>query len=147
MTTLNIQDIMKVLPHRYPMLLIDRIIECDDKTRIVALKNVTINEPFFNGHFPGVPVMPGVLELEAMAQAAGVLVNRISNLEGKIPFFMTIDKAKFRRVVQPGDQLRIEVELLKVRMRSVRFQARALVDGEVAAEAEMMCMITNESAK
>jgi beta-hydroxyacyl-ACP dehydratase FabZ len=146
-TTLNIQDIMKVLPHRYPMLLIDRIIECDDKTRIVALKNVTINEPFFNGHFPGVPVMPGVLELEAMAQAAGVLVNRISNLEGKIPFFMTIDKAKFRRVVQPGDQLRIEVELLKVRMRSVRFQARALVDGEVAAEAEMMCMITNESAK
>jgi beta-hydroxyacyl-ACP dehydratase FabZ len=145
-TTLNTREIMKVLPHRYPMLLVDKVVECDDKEHIVAIKNVTINEPFFQGHFPGVPVMPGVLQLEAMAQTAGILVNRVADLEGKIPFFMTIDKAKFRRVVEPGDELRIEVDLLKVRSKTVRFQAKASVDGAVASEAQMMCMITDESA-
>ena len=137
---------MKLLPHRYPMLMIDRIIECDDKERIVGLKNVTVNEPFFQGHFPGVPVMPGVLQLEAMAQTAGILLNRITDLSGKVPYFMAIDKAKFRKVVSPGDQMRIEVEFLKLRAKMARFKGVILVDGAVASEAEMMCVVTDEKA-
>lgn len=144
MSTCDIADIMGHLPHRYPFLLVDRIVECDDEKHVVGIKNVTVNEPFFQGHFPGKPVMPGVLQLEAMAQTAGVLLNRMAVGEGNIPFFMSIDKARFRRVVQPGDQLRIEVEILRFRSRSAKFKAVAKVDGEIASEAEMMCMMTEE---
>lgn len=147
MSTLEIEAIMKSLPHRYPFLLVDRIAECDGEKSIVGIKNVTMNEPFFQGHFPGMPVMPGVLQLEAMAQTAGVLLNQIGGAEGGIPFFMAIDKARFRRVVKPGDQLRIEVEILKARSRSAKFKAVAKVGDDVASEAEMMCMIGQESAQ
>lgn len=145
MDTLETRDIMRHLPHRYPMLLVDRVVECDGEKRIVGLKNVSANEPYFQGHFPGRPVMPGVLQLEAMAQTAGILVS-ILNVGGGIPYFMTIDKVKFRKVVRPGDQLRLEIELTKVRSRTARFQARALVDGSVVSEAEMMCMLLDEQA-
>jgi beta-hydroxyacyl-ACP dehydratase FabZ len=146
MSGLNIEEIMKSLPHRYPFLLVDRILECDGQKRIVGIKNVTINEPFFQGHFPGLPVMPGVLQLEAMAQTAGILLNRVGNLEGGIPYFMAIDNARFRRIVKPGDQLRIEVEITNIRSRSAKFKAVATVDGAVASEAEMMCMIAERKA-
>lgn len=135
-----------MLPHRYPMLLVDKIVECDDEKTIVGIKNVTINEPFFAGHFPGVPIMPGVLQLEAMAQTAGIFVNKLLDLSGKLPYFMAIDKAKFRRVVSPGDQMRIEIEILQKRTRTVKFKGVITVDGAVASQAEMMCMITDESA-
>lgn len=146
MTTLNIEEIMKLLPHRYPMLLVDRIIECDDKTHIVGIKNVSANEPFFAGHFPGVPIMPGVLQLEAMAQTAGVLLNRVVDLAGKVPYFLAIDNARFRKVVRPGDQLRIEVEFLRHKSRMGKFRGVITVDGEVASEAEIMCMVTDAKA-
>ncbi len=145
MAILESEEIMKLLPHRYPMLLVDRIIECDDKAHIVGIKNVTVNEPFFQGHFPGLPVMPGVLQLEAMAQTAGILLNRIAGSPDGVPFFMAIDKAKFRRVVKPGDQMRIEVTITKLRSKMGRFEACVRVDGEVASEAEMMCMMRSEA--
>jgi beta-hydroxyacyl-ACP dehydratase FabZ len=144
MATIEIEEIMKLLPHRYPMLLVDRIIECDDEKHIVGIKNVTVNEPFFQGHFPGQPVMPGVLQLEAMAQTAGILLNRISGNPDGVPFFMGIDGARFRRIVKPGDQLRIEIEITKIRTKLARFKAKAFVEGKVASEAEMMCMIGAE---
>lgn len=146
MSEVSIDEIMKVLPHRYPMLLVDKIVECDDKARIVGIKNVTMNEPFFQGHFPGMPVMPGVLQLEAMAQTAGVLLNRLGGTGGGIPYFMAIDKAKFRRIVKPGDQLRIEVTVLSLRPKVCKFEAKAFVDGTLASEAEMMCMLTSQKA-
>ena len=146
MSVLDAETILKTLPHRYPMLLVDRIVECDDQKKIVGLKNVTINEPFFQGHFPGSPVMPGVLQLEAMAQTAGILINRAWGTSERIPYFMAIDKARFRRPVRPGDQLRMEVEITATRSNVARFKARALVDGEVASEAEMMCMLTDRKA-
>ena len=142
METIEIEEIMKYLPHRYPMLLVDRVVECDGEKRIVGLKNVTANEPFFQGHFPGHPVMPGVLQLEAIAQTAGILMMRLAG--GGVPYFMTIDKAKFRKIVRPGDQMRIEVEFTKIRSKSARFAGRVLVDGSVVAQAEMMCMIADE---
>ena len=144
MAELEIEEIMKLLPHRYPFLLVDRILECDDEKHIVGLKNVTINEPFFQGHFPGLPVMPGVLQLEAMAQTAGILLNRIAGNADGIPFFMGIDGARFRKVVKPGDQLRIEIEITKLRSKLARFKGKVIVDGKVASEAEMMCMIGSE---
>jgi beta-hydroxyacyl-ACP dehydratase FabZ len=146
MATLDIQEILKLLPHRYPFLLVDRIIECDDQKRIVGLKNVTINEPFFQGHFPGTPVMPGVLQLEAMAQTGGILMNRLAGGGERVPYFMAIDKARFRRVVKPGDQMRIEIEVTQLRGKVAKFKGRVLVDGEVASEADMMCMITDQKA-
>jgi beta-hydroxyacyl-ACP dehydratase FabZ len=146
MATLEIQEIMKLLPHRYPFLLVDRIVECDDQKRIVGLKNVTINEPFFQGHFPGMPVMPGVLQLEAMAQTGGILMNRLARGEDKVPLFMAIDKAKFRRVVKPGDQLRIEVEFITIKSKLARFQGKIFVGDELASEAELMCMIADKRA-
>ena len=147
MSAIGIEEIMKLLPHRYPFLLVDRIESCDDKGEIVGIKNVTINEPFFQGHFPGLPVMPGVLQLEAMAQTAGILLNRIAGNPDGVPFFMGIDGARFRRVVKPGDQLRIEIKITKLRARIARFKAEITVDGEVASEAEMMCMISQEEKR
>lgn len=146
MATLGIEEIMKLLPHRYPFLLVDKIVECDDKERIVGIKNVTMNEPFFQGHFPGLPVMPGVLQLEAMAQTAGILLNRIAGNPDGVPFFMGIDGARFRKIVKPGDQCRIEVTITKIRSKIARFQAKITVDGDVASEAEMMCMISGGDA-
>ena len=136
-TVMKIEDIMNILPHRYPFLLVDRVIEKNGTESLVAIKNVTINEEFFNGHFPGMPVMPGVLQVEAMAQAVGLLM-----LEpGKIPLFMSVDKCKFRKQVVPGDQLRIEVEKLKVKSRIIQAKGRCLVDGAVVSEAELMFAI------
>ncbi len=144
MATMDIQDILKSLPHRYPFLLVDRIIECDGQKRIVGIKNVTINEPCFQGHFPGMPVMPGVLQLEAMAQTGGLLINQISKSDGRLPYFMAIDNARFRRVIKPGDQMRIEIEFTVIKTKLAKFQGKVFVDGELASEAEMMCMITDQ---
>lgn len=144
---LDIREIQEILPHRYPFLLIDRIVEMEPKTRIVAIKNVTINEPFFQGHFPGHPIMPGVLLLEGMAQAAGILAFRSSqdaDAKNKVIYFMTIDKAKFRRPVVPGDQVRFEMELIKLRMNISSFKGRAIVEDTVAAEAEMKAMLVDK---
>jgi len=146
MATIEIEEIMEILPHRYPMLLVDRVLECDDKDRIVAIKNVTINEPFFTGHFPGRPIMPGVLQLEAMAQTGGILLSRQTGIKGQVPLFMAIDKARFRRPIVPGDAMRIEVTMLNRRARVVRVQGRVLVDGQLASEAELMFMFTTEKA-
>lgn len=147
MATMTIEEIMKLLPHRYPFLLVDRIAECDDQDHIVGIKNVTMNEPFFQGHFPGNPVMPGVLQLEAMAQVAGVLLIKSSGVAGGVtPYFMSIDGARFRRVVKPGDQLRIEIKVTQRRSRSVKFTGNITVDGQAASEAEMMCMIVPNNA-
>jgi 3-hydroxyacyl-[acyl-carrier-protein] dehydratase len=140
MTTLSIDEIMKILPHRYPMLLVDKVIECDDQKRIVAIKNVTVNEPFFVGHFPETPIMPGVLQLEAMAQAGGILLNRLGGILGGVAYFLAIDNARFRKVIGPGDQMRIEVEIVNLRSKMAKFQARITVDGVLASEAELMCM-------
>lgn len=142
MAVMGIDDIMKLLPHRYPFLLVDKIIECDNETKIVGIKNVTVNEPFFQGHFPGLPIMPGVLQLEAMAQVGGVLLNLLHGSTDDTPFFMSIDGARFRKVVKPGDQLRIEIEITKIRTKLARFKAKVLVDGKIASEAEMMCMFS-----
>lgn len=143
MPVLDIQAIEKILPHRYPFLLIDRILELEDM-RVVGLKNVSMNEPFFQGHFPGFPVMPGVLIVEAMAQAAAVLVlNRVEDRENKIVFFASISEAKFRRPVVPGDQLRIEVTFLKLKPSVAKVQGKATVDGQVVAEAEIVATLSD----
>lgn len=147
MVSLGIEEIMKLLPHRYPFLLVDRILECDDQKRIVGIKNITANESYFQGHFPGTPVMPGVLQLEAMAQTAGVLLNRIAGDAKGVPYFMAIDNARFRKVVKPGDQLRLEIEITTLRSKVAKFQGKAYVDGVLVSEAEMMCMLAKESEK
>ncbi len=144
---LGIQEVMDLLPHRYPFLLIDRILEFEMNKRIVGLKNVTINEPFFQGHFPGHPIMPGVLLLEAMAQAGGVMALKsipAEDVKKKVLYFMSIDKAKFRKPVVPGDQVRFELDIIKERGPIKSFKAVALVDGGVVAEAEMMAMIVDK---
>ena len=142
---LGINEIMSYLPHRYPFLLIDRILEFEENKRVVGIKNVTINEPFFQGHFPGHPIMPGVLLLEAMAQTGGVLALKSDpDPSSKVIYFMSIDKAKFRKPVTPGDQVRFELELVKVRGNVRALKALALVEGAVVAEAEMMAMIVNK---
>jgi UDP-3-O-[3-hydroxymyristoyl] N-acetylglucosamine deacetylase/3-hydroxyacyl-[acyl-carrier-protein] dehydratase len=135
----DIQKIMEHLPHRYPMLLVDRVIELVPGKRIVGIKNVTINEPFFQGHYPGHPVMPGVLIIEAMAQVGGLLLmEAIENMDEKIVYFMTLDNVKWRRPVVPGDQIRFELEMLQIRRHTCRLRGIGLVDGQVVAEAEMM---------
>ena len=144
MALMETEDIMKILPHRYPMLLVDKIIECDNKERIVGIKNLTMNEQIFQGHFPGHPVMPGVLQIEAMAQTAGVLMSRMLNREASIAYFLSIDNAKFRRVLKPGDQMRIEVQLLKIKLGMSKVHARVLCDGELACEADLMFAYRNE---
>src|SRR5574340_461596 len=144
---LGIQEVMELLPHRYPFLLIDRILEFEASKRIVGLKNVTINEPFFQGHFPGHPIMPGVLLLEAMAQTGGVLALKsipAEEVPKKVLYFMSIDKAKFRKPVLPGDQVRFELELIRARGAVKSFKAQAVVDGGIVAEAEMMAMIVDK---
>lgn len=134
----DIQWIMERLPHRYPLLLLDRVVELEPDVRIVALKNVTINEEFFRGHFPGLPVMPGVLILEAMAQAGGLLVlPEDGSAAGKDFYLVAIDRAKFRRTVVPGDQLRITVTLSKARANFRKLEGKAEVEGNLAAEAEL----------
>src|SRR3954447_19714908 len=139
---MTIQDILKLLPHRYPMLLVDRILEIDPGKRIVGLKNVTANEQFFQGHFPGAPVMPGVLIVEAMAQCAAVLFLRdIPERDEKLFLFGGVDKARFRRRVVPGDQLRMECVVLQRRSNTVKVKGTATVDGSVVAEAEMLSIM------
>ena len=136
--SMDIQQIMGFLPHRYPFLLVDRVLDIIDGERITALKNVTFNEPFFTGHFPGVPVMPGVLMVEAMAQAGGVLMfNSLEDKESKIAMLMGVDKCRFRKPVRPGDQMIIEVEVLRFRSRVGKMLGKTMVDGAVAAEAEI----------
>ena len=140
--TLDIQQIMGLLPHRYPFLLLDRIIEFEPARRLVAIKNVTINEPFFQGHFPGYPIMPGVLVIEAMAQAGAIIMMaEIPDRDKKLVVFTGIDNAKFRRSVTPGDQLRIEIEVLSFRTRAGRMEGKAYVDGKVACQATLTCQI------
>ena len=131
---IDIGKIMECLPHRYPFLLVDRIVEMEPQ-RIVGLKNVTINEPFFQGHFPGEPVMPGVLILEAMGQVAAMMISQIPEMKGMITYVTTIDEAKFRRPVRPGDQLVTTAELTRVRGRVGKVKAVGRVDGEIAASA------------
>jgi len=140
--TFSIQEILDFLPHRYPFLLIDRVVEFEPRKRLVAIKNVTVNEPCFQGHFPGYPIMPGVLVVEAMAQAgAFIMLEAIEDRKTKLAVFTGIEKAKFRRPVTPGDQLRIEVEVLAFRSRAGRIAGRALVDGKLACEATLTCAV------
>ena len=137
-----IENIMQVLPHRYPFLFVDRVLEMDPGKRIVGIKNVTINEPFFQGHFPGHPIMPGVLIVEAMAQVGGMLLmGTVDDPDSKVVYFMSLDNVKFRRPVKPGDQLRFELEMLQVRGKICRMKGVAKVDGEVVCEAEMAAMV------
>lgn len=139
----NIMEIMNYLPHRYPFLLVDRVLELIPGERVVALKNVTFNEPFFQGHFPDIPIMPGVLILEALAQAGGVLayVSSIENIEGSLVYFTGIDKARFRKPVTPGDQLVLEAKITRVRSNIVKLSGVAKVDNEKVAEADLMAAI------
>jgi 3-hydroxyacyl-[acyl-carrier-protein] dehydratase len=139
--TMELDDIMRVLPHRYPFLLVDRIIDIDGDNSAIGIKNVTFNEPHFQGHFPAKPVMPGVLIIEAMAQTAGAISLRaLAQEKPGLVYFMTIDNAKFRRPVVPGDRLQIHVKKIKRRGNILRFACEAKVDGALAAEAEVQAM-------
>ena len=141
-TALDIHEILKILPHRYPLLLIDRVLDLKRKDRIVAIKNVTINEPFFVGHFPGLPIMPGVLIVEAIAQAGGLLLlTEVPNRDEMLMVFTGIEKARFRRPVLPGDQVRIEVEVKAWRITAARLEGKAYVGDKVAAEATVTCRL------
>lgn len=135
---MNIQEIMKIIPHRYPFLLIDKVTEIETGKRAVGIKNVTINEPFFEGHFPMMPVMPGVLIVEALAQLGAVLLLSTDEFKGKIALFTGIDGLRFRRQVVPGDQLRLEAQLLKMRSNIGKAAVKATVGDELAAEGEIM---------
>jgi len=143
---IDIREIMTLLPHGYPFLLVDRIIEIEPGKRIVGIKNVTYNEPFFPGHFPGRPVMPGVLIVEAMAQTAGVLAFKSNpeEYQKKPVYFLGIDNVRFRKTVVPGDQLRLEIEITKHRQAIWGFKGKTLVDGKVVAEAELLAMLGEE---
>ena len=144
---MDIGRIMDVLPHRYPFLLVDRIIEVEGRQRIVGIKNVTINEPFFQGHFPGHPVMPGVLIIEAMAQVGGMLLLSYfegQNIDDKVVYFMSLDKVKFRRPVIPGDQIRFELEMLSFRGKTCKMKGEGYVDGQLVVEAEMMASVVDK---
>jgi 3-hydroxyacyl-[acyl-carrier-protein] dehydratase len=146
-TTLDITDIMRILPHRFPFLLIDRVVDLTRKERIVAIKNVTINEPFFAGHFPEMPIMPGVLILEAIAQAGGaLLLTEIEDRHDKLMVFTGVERARFRRPVFPGDQLRIEVLVKAWRTTAVRMEGTAFVEGKRVAEAIVTCRLVPKAA-
>ncbi len=141
MSTITINEIMATLPHRYPFLLVDRVLSCVPNQSIVAIKNVSVNEPHFTGHFPQSPIMPGVLQIEALAQAAGILIYKtLDELPNKENWFFLagVDEARFKRIVEPGDQLRLEVEILKVRRDLWKFKGTTTVDGELACSAEIM---------
>jgi 3-hydroxyacyl-[acyl-carrier-protein] dehydratase len=140
---MTVNEIMKLLPHRYPFLLVDRITDFQQGVSATGVKNVTINEPFFQGHFPGQPIMPGVLIIEAMAQVAGVMAFS-SGVEGKVVYFMSIDNAKFRRPVVPGDQVIMDIKALKQRGNVWRFSGTATVDGKLVSEAEFTAMVTDK---
>jgi 3-hydroxyacyl-[acyl-carrier-protein] dehydratase len=147
-TTMDIHEIMALLPHRYPFLLIDRVIEMEPRQRIVAIKNVTINEPYFQGHFPAYPIMPGVLMVEAIAQAGGaLLLSEIPDRDSKLMVFTSIDNARFRRPVTPGDQLRIEVTVLNWRSRAVKMGGSITVDGKLVCDAVVMCQVVPRVVK
>ena len=137
---MDIMGIQNMIPHRYPFLMIDRIVEMEPNVRAVGIKNVTVNEPFFQGHFPGNPIMPGVLIVEAMAQLAGVLAFS-SGMQGSSVYFMSIEKAKFRRPVVPGDQVKLEIKVLQQRGNVWRFSGQALVDEKVVSESEFTAMV------
>jgi 3-hydroxyacyl-[acyl-carrier-protein] dehydratase len=143
---MEIKEIMSLLPHAYPFLLVDRILEIEPGKRIVGIKNVTYNEPFFPGHFPGRPIMPGVLIVEAMAQTAGLLVFHSSPEEDhkKTVFFLGMDNVRFRKPVTPGDQLHLELEITKRRQSIWRFKGKALVEGKVVAEGDLLAMLGDE---
>lgn len=141
---LDIIEIQKILPHRYPFLYVDRVLEVEPGKRLVAIKNVSFDEHFFQGHFPGKPIMPGVLIVEALAQASGILVHKTVESDDNMVYFMSIDKVKFRKPVVPGDQLVLEVEPLQVRGKVYKFKGEAKVDGKVVCEAEFMAMTTKE---
>ena len=141
---MDITEILSFLPHRYPMLMVDRIVESEPGKRIVGIKNVTINEPFFQGHFPGHPVMPGVLIVEAMAQVGGMLMmGAVEKAQDKVVYFMSLDRVKFRRPVVPGDQLRLELELLRLRGKTCQMRGEAFVEGTKVAEANMMAAVVD----
>jgi len=143
---IEIKEIMNILPHAYPVLLVDRIVEIEPGKRIVGIKNVTYNEPFFPGHFPGRPIMPGVLIVEAMAQTAGVLAFKSTPEEDqrKPVYFLGIDNVRFRKPVIPGDQLRLELEVTKHRQSIWGFKGKAFVDGKLVAEADLLAMLGEE---
>ena len=142
---LDINKILEILPHRYPFILVDRILEMEVGRRAVGIKNVTINEPFFIGHFPGHPIMPGVLQIEAMGQVGGLLLmNSVPDPENKVVYFIALDKIRFRKPVKPGDQIRFELEMLKLRGRICKMKGEAFVEGDLIAEAEMMAMVMDK---
>jgi beta-hydroxyacyl-ACP dehydratase FabZ len=144
-STIEIEEILRFLPHRYPFLLVDRVIEYEEMSRIVGIKNVTINEPFFQGHFPGFPIMPGVLIIESMAQLGGVLLFKtIPERETKLVFFAGIERARFRRPVRPGDQLRLEMHLTQNKKRLGKLKGEAFVEGKRVAEAEIMFSLVDK---
>jgi beta-hydroxyacyl-ACP dehydratase FabZ len=145
MSPLDIQEILALLPHRYPMLMVDRIVEFTEDS-VVGIKNISFNEPQFAGHFPGLPIMPGVLIIEAMAQVAGILVGKLApHTRGKVMFLASVDEAKFRRPVVPGDQLRIEMKMLRLKYTVAKMQGTATVDGNVVAEATLMCKLVDKA--
>jgi 3-hydroxyacyl-[acyl-carrier-protein] dehydratase len=146
--TMDILEIMSLLPHRYPFLLIDRVIEMEPRKRIIAIKNVTINEEFFQGHFPNYPIMPGVLMVEAIAQTGGaLLLTEIPDRDSKLMVFTSIENARFRRPVTPGDQLRIEVTVLNWRSRAVKMAGSITVDGKLVCDATVMCQVVPRVAQ
>jgi beta-hydroxyacyl-ACP dehydratase FabZ len=144
---LEISEIQKILPHRYPFLFVDRIIEIKSGEKIVGIKNVTINDQFFVGHFPGRPIMPGVLIVEAMAQVGGILILKEAQKQGELVYFMAMDGVKFRKPVVPGDQLRFEVTILKKKGKVCKMRGEAFVDDKLVAEAELMATIGSEKGE
>lgn len=145
MTVLDMREILTVLPHRYPFLLVDRIVELEKDTRAVGIKNVSVNEPFFQGHFPGNPIMPGVLIVEGMAQVgAALLLSSIPDRRDKLIFFTGIDQCRFRKPVVPGDSIRYELEVLKLRPRVCRMRGKAFVEDQLVAEAEILSAMSTD---